>query len=350
MNIDKIIGSATILVILLFVAYIAFAMWQNERMSQNTVYVLFSEIGSLQNEDDVTIRGYKIGYVASIVMASDSIIAANDSIRFFSDSISRKEGKRMAMALVKIDLYEPFTFSKDTKFRNVSPSILGSRSVIVELGKSGKRAPKDFIFNGEFEAGFAEVLALSDWAKEQVAVLMEMIRLLQSGDKETTSLQAKLEEILIDCEDLLNAVSGTVGSVEKQTTNAMLKINDYANQIYNASIAVDKSLDSIRTQAKDGVASLDKVVSDIQSSIESLNKVLTEFENSSLAIALIDKKEMIDDISSLVSTMQAFLGSIDGQGLKIYDESGKRKSMVRLKNIHLIRETARNKAKKRSEQ
>ena len=55
---DKIIGSVTILVILLLMVYVAFAMWQNERLSQNTVYVLFSEIGSLQNEDDVTIRGF----------------------------------------------------------------------------------------------------------------------------------------------------------------------------------------------------------------------------------------------------------------------------------------------------
>jgi ABC-type transporter Mla subunit MlaD len=83
MNSNKIIGSITILVILLLMVYVAFAMWQNERLSQNTVYVLFSEIGSLQNEDDVTIRGYKIGYVASITMASDSTLMANDSIRIF---------------------------------------------------------------------------------------------------------------------------------------------------------------------------------------------------------------------------------------------------------------------------
>jgi preprotein translocase subunit YajC len=347
MNIDKAIGSITILVILLLVIYVAFAMWQNERLSQNTVYVLFSEIGSLQNEDEVTIRGYKIGYVASITMASDSIIMANDSIRLFNDSTKREDGKRVAMALVKIDLYEPFTFSRDTKFRNVSPSILGSRSIAVELGKSGKRAPKDFIFNGEFEAGFAEVLALSDWAKEQVALLMEMIRLLQTGDSKDPSLQKKIEDMLEDCENLVNALSGIVGSVEKQTLNAMLKVNGYTDQIYDASIKINKSLDTIRVQAKDGVASLNKVVLDIQSSIESLSNVLIEFESSPIAVALLDKKEMVDDIVSLISTLQSILGSIDNEGLKIYDENGKRKSMLSLKNIHLLRETARNKAKKR---
>jgi uncharacterized protein YoxC len=330
--------------------YVAFAMWQNERMSQNTVYVLFSEIGSLQNEDDVTIRGYKIGHVASITMASDSILMANDSIRIFNDSTAKKkEGKRVAMALVKIDLYEPFTFSKDTKFRNVSPSILGSRSIIVELGKSDKRAPKDFIFNGEFQAGFAEVLALSDWAREQVALLMEMIHLLQTGDNKNPSVQKKIEEVLDECETLVNAIAGLVGSVEKQTMNAVYKVNDYTDQIYNASNTVNKSLDTIRTQAKDGMASLDKVILDIQSSVESLSNVLNEFENSPIAATLLDKKEMIDDISSLISTLQSVLSSIDNKGLKIYDENGKRKSMITLKNVHFIRETSREKTKKRTD-
>jgi preprotein translocase subunit YajC len=348
MNTDKIIGSITILVMLLFMVYVAFAMWQNERLSQNTVYVLFSEIGSLQNEDDVTIRGYKIGYVASITMASDSIIAANDSIRLFSDSTAKKkDGKRVAMALVKIGLYEPFTFSRDTKFKNISPSILGSRSIEVELGKSGKRAPKDFIFNGDFEAGFAEVLALSDWAREQVALLMEMIRLLQTGDNKNPSMQKKVEEVLDECENLVNAISGLVSSVEEQAVTAVHKVNGYTDQLYDVSNVVGKSLDTIREQAIDGLASLDKMVLDIHSSVESLNNVITEFENSPIAVALLDKKEMIEDISSLISTMQTVLSSIDNKGLKLYDENGKRKSMITLKNIHFIRGNARDKAKKR---
>jgi hypothetical protein len=62
--------------------------------------------------------------------------------------------------------------------------------------------------------------------------------------------------------------------------------------------------------------------------------------------ALLDKREIIDDIDSLRSAIQAFVGSIDRYGVKIYDENGERQSMIRLRNLHPFRETARCKAKK----
>jgi len=349
MNVDRLIGSITIAAFFLVLVLMAFSMWEKEKMAANSVSVLFSEIGALQNEDAVTIRGYKIGYVASITMANDSIIQANDSIRVFSDSIRRERGIRQAMALVKIDLYEPFTFNKDTRFRNISPSILGSRSIAIELGKRGQRAPKDFIFTGEFESGFAEVLALSDVARKQVATLMELIRLLYSGDSSTLSLQQQVESVMADCENLINVLSGTVNSVEKQTFSALHTASDYAGQISDASIKIGNTLDTVMVQAHDGVEYLEKLIADVQATVESLSQVLDEFQKSPIAIALLDSRDIIDDISALRATLESFLSSVDNQGLVLYDEKGKRKSMLSLKNLHLFRETARSKAKKRAE-
>jgi len=64
----------------------------------------------------------------------------------------------------------------------------------------------------------------------------------------------------------------------------------------------------------------------------------------------LDKKDIINDIDSLRSALQAFVSSIDRKGVKVYDEKGKRKSMVSFKNLHFFRETARSKARKRAEQ
>lgn len=349
MNIDRLIGSITIATGVLIVSIVAIAMWQNEKDSFNTVYVLFSEIGALQKEDAVTIRGYKIGHVASITMATDSIIMSNDSLKKVSDTsaVARKK-LRDAMALVKIALYEPFSFSKDTKFKNISPSILGSRSIAIELGKSTQRIPKDYIFLGEFESGFAEVLALADVAKEQVANLMELVNLLHAGDAENTSLQYKVENILAECEEFIDVISEALNSVEKQAFGALGKIDDYVGQASDAGIEIKHTLDTIKVQAKDGIAYLEKMVLDVQDVVENLDKVLVEFENSPIKAVLLDEKNIMDDLNGLISTLQAFLGSVDGKGLKIYDEKGKRKSMVHLRNLHLIRETARSKAKKRA--
>jgi len=325
MNNEKFIGSITIAVVSLVIAYIAFSIWQNERKARNVVLVQFPEMGALQNGDVVAIRGFAIGHIVSITKANDK-------------------------ALVEISLDEPRIFRKDTRFRNVSPNIMGSRSIVVEPGKNGEQVPKDYVFDGEFEPGFAEILALTDVARKQVAALMEIIRVLHTGDEKNPSLQKKVEDIMEECEDVLNALSKAINTVENETMGALNKVSDYAEQISDASIKIDKSLDTIRGQAKDGVESAGKIILSVREAIENLSKIIIQFESSPVTVALLDKKEIVDDIDSLRSSLQAFVSSIDRRGIKIYDENGKRKSMVSLKNIHLIRETARSKAKKRAQE
>ena len=323
MNKDKITGVVTITAVLLLIAYVAIAMWLNERRARNTVFVQFHEMGALQNEDVVLIRGLKVGNVASITRANER-------------------------ALVEIDLDEPRIFRKDSKFRNISPNIMGSRFILIEPGKDGEPVPESYVFDGEFEPGFAEVLALSDVAKQQVALIVEFIRTLQTGDENNSPLQEKIEDIVKVCEDLMATLSDVVSSVEKQTVGALNKFGDYAMQISDAGSKINGSLHTIREQAQDGIATAENMLLKINSSIESLNEILTQFENSPVTAALIDKREIIDDIDSLRSSLQAFVNAIDKNGIKIFDENGKRKSMVTLKNIHPFRETARSKARKRA--
>ncbi|GBU24958.1 hypothetical protein R83H12_01594 [Fibrobacteria bacterium R8-3-H12] len=325
MNNDKLIGSITIIVVLLVIAYVAFSIWQNERKARNVVLVQFSEMGALQNGDVVAIRGFAIGHIVSITEANDK-------------------------ALVEIGLDEPRIFRKDTRFRNVSPNIMGSRSIIVEPGKNGELTPENYIFDGEFEPGFAEILALSDVAKKHVATLMEFVRILHTGDDKNPSLQKKVEDVMDECEDLLETLSKVINTVENQTMGALNKVGDYAGQISEASQKIDKSLDTIRVQAKEGVESADKIILSVKEAIENLNKIIIQFETSPITVALLDKKEIVRDIDSLCSSLQAFVNGIDSRGIKIYDENGKRKSMLSLKNIHLLRETARSKAKKRAQE
>ena len=325
MNRDKFIGILTIALALLFIAYVAFSMWQNERRARNTVFVQFSEMGALQNGDAVVIRGFEIGSIASIVRAN-------------------------GMALVEINLTEPRIFCKNTRFRNVSPNIMGSRNIVIEPGKHGEPVPKNYVFNGEFEPGFAEVLALTDAIKKQVADFMEFIRILHTGDEKSPALQTQVENIISECEDLLAVLSKAVNSIENQTIGTLNKVGNYVTQISDASREIDYFLDTARVQAKEGIESAEKIIAKVGESIKDLNEILTRFEDSPVTVALLDKKEIINDLDSLRSSLQTFINSIDKKGVKVYDEDGKRKSMVSVKNIHLLRETARSKAKKRAKE
>jgi hypothetical protein len=318
------IGSITIAVVLLLIAYLAFAVWRNENDASNVILVRFNEMGALQNQNIVTIRGFEVGHVASITRADEK-------------------------ALVKIVLDEPRIFRKDTKFRNVSPNIMGNRSIAVELGKNGEIAPSGYIFDGDFEPGLAEILYMTDIAKKNVTALMEFIRVLRTGDENNMPLQKKYEEIMEECENFVVTLTDVINSVEKQTLGALDKVSYYVDELSDASIKIGSSIDTIRVQAQSGVKAVEGIVLKIKNTIENLNDILIQFENSPITIALMDKKEIINDIENLRSTLQAFVSTIDEHGVKIYDEEGKRQSMLRWKNIHLIRETARSKAKKRLE-
>lgn len=315
----------TIAVALLLVLYLFFAMWRNESEASNVILVRFNEMGALQHQNIVTIRGFEVGHVASIIRVDEK-------------------------ALVKIVLDEPRVFRKDTKFKNVSPNIMGSRSITVEPGKNGEIAPSGYIFDGDFEPGLAEILYMTDIAKKNVASLMEFIRTLRTGAENSISLQEKYEEIMVECEEFITVLTDVVNSVEKQTVGALNKVSYYVDEISDASIKIGNSVDTIRIQAQDGVRTLEGMVSKLRSTVNDLNDILTQFENNPVTIALVDKKEILNDIDSLRSALQAFIGIIDNQGIKIYDEKGKRQSMVRWKNIHIIRETARKKAKRQLEE
>jgi len=319
----KAIGSVTIAVALLLIIYVCFAVWRSENDASNLILVRFNEMGALQPQDIVTIRGFEVGHVASITRADEK-------------------------ALVKIVLDEPRIFRKDTKFKNVSPNIMGSRSISVEPGKNGEVAPTGYIFDGDFESGLAEILYMTDIAKKNIDLLMELIHVLHIGDENNTSLQKKYEEVMEECEEFITTLTSVVSSVEKQTLGALDKINYYADEVSDASIKIGNSMDTIRIQAQDGIKAVENIIFKIKSAIENLNDILIQFENNPVTIALIDKREIVDDIYNLRSALQAFISTIDDQGIIIYDEKGKRQSMVRLKNIHLIRETARSKAKKRA--
>jgi len=321
----RIVGNITIAVALLSIIYVFFAVWRNESGAVNVILVQFDEMGALQNQNIVSIRGFEVGHVASITRTDEK-------------------------ALVKIVLDEPRIFRKDTKFRNISPNIMGSRSIAVEPGKNGDIAPSGYIFNGDFEPGLAEILYMTDIAKKNVAALMKFIRVLQTGDENSTSLQKKYEEIMEECEDFVDTLSRVINSVEKQTFGALNKVSYYVNEVSGASIKIGNSVDTIRVQAQDGIKAIEDIVLKVKNAIKSLDDILIQFENNPVTIALIDKKEIVDDINNLRSTLQAFVSAIDKHGVKIYDEEGKRQSMLHWKNIHIIRETARGKAKKRLEE
>jgi DNA-directed RNA polymerase subunit L len=322
---DKLIGVLTITAALLFIAFLVFEIRNKEKGANNIILVQFHEMGALQNQDVVSIRGLEVGHVASITRANEK-------------------------ALVKIVLDEPRIFRKDTRFRNISPNIMGSRSIAVEPGKNGEIAPSGHIFDGEFESGLAEILYMTDIAKENIAYIMDFIRLLHTGDKNNTSLQEKYEEIMEEIEDLIATLSDMFSIVERQTMGALDKVGYYMDEVSDASITIGNSLDTIRVQAKDGVKAAGDIISKVKVIIEDLNNVLVQFENSPVTIALMNKKEIVEDIEGLRSALQTFVNSIDEKGIKIFDEKGKRKSMIRWKNIHLIGETAKSKARKRAEE
>jgi uncharacterized protein YoxC len=191
---------------------------------------------------------------------------------------------------------------------------------------------------------------MTDIAKEYVASIMEFIHLLHVGDENNSSLQKKYEKIIKEVEDLIATLTDVVYGVEKQTMNALGKVNYYVDGVSDASVKIGNSLDTIRVQAASGINAAEDIVVKVKDIIENLNNILIQFENNPITIALMDKKEIVEDINSLRSALQTLVSSIDKKGIKIYDEKGERKSMVHWKNIHLIGETARSKAKKRAEE
>lgn len=321
---DRTLGYLSLFALIFVFAYITMGMYEAHQTSLKTILVDFDELGSLQPEDPVVVRGFTVGSVGKVEWLGDR-------------------------ARIEIKFDEPVVLREGTRIVDVNYAIMGQRRVEIFPSKTGKEYKPDYIHTGIFEPGIAEVLRYIEDVNQQLATVREMVHLITEGDsthpsavKVFESMMATVEGTLASSDKLINSLEPTINGLFKQVNSASKELITVANQ-------ADTAIQTITGTVNEKIVLAENALKSISEGASKTNAIITELENDSTIHELLYSREMVDKLNDLITKVNTLVAVIDPKNIQIMGDDGKPVQLITWKNINLIGETAREKAKARAE-
>jgi ABC-type transporter Mla subunit MlaD len=321
---DRVIGYISLLALIALFAGIAYGMFEAHEHVTYKAYVDFDELGSLQPEDPVVIRGYNVGTIGKVTWLGDR-------------------------ARVEIKFDEPRTIREGTKFNNVNYAIMGQRRLEIVPNKNGKVLPEDFIHQGNFEPGIAEALRYMEDVNEQLNRVREVITLITEGDSTHKSVKEIYETVMQTTEGILDNADKTLNKLSPAIKKLVGQLNQAANSVADMANQVDTTVKVTTDALNEKIAQADSAIHAITEGTKKAEQIIATIESTPAVDKLLNTKDLVDRANDLVKKTQALIAAIDTKGVKMYDDQGKEVRLFTWKNTNLIGKTAREKAKLRAE-
>lgn len=322
---DRALGYLSLVMFAGIFAGISFGMWSADQKVNHTAIVDFKELGSLQPEDPVVVRGYRIGTIGEVTWLKDR-------------------------SRVKIKFNEPLTLREGTQFNNVNYALMGQRRLEIIPSKTGKIMPESHVFQGNFEPGIAETLRLIENVNEQLDAVQKTILLLAQGDSTHKSAPEIYEEAMHSIEDIFAHTEKTVGTLGPKLNKLFKQVNNSSKVLTKTALQADTAIKTVTTVANEKITLIDSVIISIRSNAEKTNQVITNIENGIDSETLLQSKELIENINNTIASLNKAIAAIDTKNLGFKDENGKPIHLITWKNMNIVGETAREKARKRMEE
>jgi len=314
----------TILAFICVVGLISYNMYDAHHQKTYTAIVDFDELGSLQPEDVVVIRGYQVGSIGSVTWLGDR-------------------------ARVVIKFTDPIVIREGTQFNNVNYALMGQRRLEIVPSKTGNILPEEHIHQGHFEPGIAEALRLMDDVNAQLETVREVVLLITQGDSTHPSAQQMYENAIGGIEDILENADVALSNIQPQLKNMFAQVNDATNTLIDVTHQADTAVKTVSEAAQAKLQQLDDVVKSISEGTARASKVIAEIESAPAMDKLLNSKDLLNQTNEMIEALNRFFAAIDTKGIKMYDENGNQVKLFSWSKMNIIGKTAREKAKIREE-
>ena len=321
---DRALGYISLVALFGLFAIIAYGMWGAHHEAQKIIQVDFDELGSLQPEDQVVIRGYTVGTIGKVQWLGDR-------------------------ARVEIKFNEPIIIREGTQFNNINYAIMGQRRLEIIPSKTGKVLPDDYIHTGHFEPGIAEVLRYIENVNEQVETIRQIIHLVTNGDSTHRSASDLVEYVVKNIEVALSNTERTLTTLQPALNNLFVQANVASRNLHDITVQADSAIETVTGTINEKIALAENAMQKISEGANKTNELITTIENDSLYSKILYSSEMADKVNELVTKLNEIVRAIDTKGIKILDENGNPVKPFTWKNFNLIGKTAREKARERAE-
>lgn len=305
-------------------ALVSVEMLEAHQKSTTTILVDFDELGSLQPEDLVVVRGYTVGSIGKVEWLGDR-------------------------ARIQINFDEPIILREGTRIVNVNYAIMGQRRVEIFPAKEGKRYPDDHIYTGIFEPGIAEVLRYIEDVNQQLTAVREMVHLVVDGDSTHPSAQAAFENVMTTVEGTLENADKLIFTMQPTINHLFKQVNTASSQLIDVANEADTAVQAATKAVNAKILAAEDAINTISNGAQKVNHLIEDIETDTTFSKMFKSKETMERLTDMVTKARDLIAAIDSKNISVRDENGNPVTLLTWKGINLIGETAREKARKRAE-
>lgn len=322
---DKALGYISLIALLCVFGIIAYSMWKAHHEASSIILVDFDELGTLQPEDQVVIRGYTVGSIGKVEWLGDR-------------------------ARVQVKLKQPIIIREGTQFNNTSYALMGQRALEIIPSKTGNILPLNYVHTGTFEPGLAETLRHIEKVNEQVATIREVVHLIVNGSESQNSIATIFEDAISGIETSLANTEQTLRTLQPALNTLFNKVDTASSNLMNITVQADSAIRTATNVINDKLTLAENAMVTISEGAKKTNDIITSLDTLALHSKILYSSETIDNVNQLVTKLNELVRAIDTKGIKMLDDNGNPIKAFTWKNINLIGKTARQKAKERAKE
>ena len=293
---DRTLGYISLVALIGLFAFIAYCMWDAHHEAATIIEVDFNELGSLQPEDQVVIRGYTVGTIGNV--------------RWLGDR-----------ARVQIKFSQPVVIREGTQFNNVNYAIMGQRRLEIVLIEN---------------------------INEQISEFREMVHLLLEGDSTHISATQAFESIFKGLEGTLVNTENSLATLQPVLNNLFAQIDSASTNMIRITKQTDSTVRIVTDAVNEKISLAEGALTAISNGAANTNRIIDEIEANPFYNKFLYSSEMVDNVNNLVGKLNELVRAIDTKGIKVLDKDGNPVKAFTWKNLNIVGKTAREKAKERA--
>lgn len=235
--------------------------------TETIYYARYANVGGLETSSDVTLNGFKVGYVRDIHFDTDH---SGDLI-------------------VKLAIHKDFKLPLGSKAEIVSSDILGSRVIKLKLSES------EMMHQSYDTLGTALEADLKEQVSEQIA-----------------PIKAKAESLLASLDSAFTVVTYVFNEDTRQNlTESFVHINNTILNLERTSRNLDELMQAEKMNLIGIIQNLKNVTDHLDNNSEKIDNILTKFSSFSDTLAAVELNTSMNKLDATLTSLNQIVASID---------------------------------------
>ena len=119
--------------------------------------------------------------------------------------------------------------------------------------------------------------------------------------------------------------------------------------ITKTTLQADTAIRTVTSAVNEKVTLVDSVIMTLSENAQKTNQIITNIEKGIDSETLLQSKELVENINNTIAALNTAIKAVDTKNFGFKDEKGNQIKLITWKNMNIVGDNARDKARKRLE-